>query len=555
MRCPSCRFQRRMTFRSGRRLYKREVEASREKLFSPFPPDIPFKVMDEKYWWSDVWDPMEYGRDYDFSRPFFEQFRELQLAVPMPHRRVLNGINSDYSENAVDIKNCYLCFNAGFTENSLYSESINGCRECVDTLKVENCELSYELFNCSRCSNTLFSSHCEGCLDVVFSVDLVGCQYCFGCVNLRNKKYYIFNKPYSREEYFNKIKDYDLGSYKTVQELLNKIAKLSLNLPVRFLRGLHNVNVSGDYLYRCKDTNESFHCADLERCSYCQLILFAKSSDCFDISVAGGQLCYELQEAGGYGVKFSWVCIPSYTLKLAGFLSLQYCMYCFGGSTSNLFGCVGVRNKQYCILNKQYAREEYEALVPKIIQHMNEKPFFDKKGREYRYGEFFPPEFSPLPYNETWAQDYFPLTKESAEEYGFWWREEESEPLYKATKSAGELPDNIKDADDSILKEIIGCANGPHVFKIIPDELKFYRRMNLPLPRLCFNCRHLERAKKRNPLRLWSRQCMCDYQVYKNTASHEHHKEGRCPNKFETSYAPERQETVYCEQCYQSEIV
>jgi hypothetical protein len=543
-------------------LHKRKVEFSNKEVFSPFPINSPFRVFDEKYWWSDAWDPMDYGREYDFSRSFFEQFCELQLAVPMPHRRVLSGIHSDYSENAVSIKNCYLCFNAGFTEDSLYSESINRCKECVDTLKVEECELSYELFNCQKCFRTLFSSHCLECVDLAFSIDLVGCQNCFGCVSLRNKKYYIFNQPYSREEYFERIREYNLGSARVVSELQKKVAELALRMPVKFFRGQHNVSVRGDYLDRCKNTKDSFYCCDLENCSYCQLILFAKSSDCMDISVAGGQLCYELQEAGGYEAKFSWVCIPSNTLELAGFVSLQYCMYCFGASSSNLFGCIGLRNKQYCILNKQYSKEEYEELVPKIIDHMNKMPYVvekrDEKGEmkkiEYRYGEFFPSEFSPLPYNETWAQDYYPLTKEKAEANGFLWNEV-AQSSYQSTKNSETLPDDIKEIDDSILEDIIQCAQCSSAFKIIPQELQFYRRMNLPLPKLCFNCRHRERAKGRNPLKLWHRQCMCDYNVFKNSANHPHHKEGRCPNEFETSYAPDRPEIVYCESCYQSEVI
>ena len=75
-------------------------------------------------------------------------------------------------------------------------------------------------------------------------------------------------------------------------------------------------------------------------------------------------------------------------------------------------------------------------------------------------------------------------------------------------------------------------------FKIIPDELQFYQRMNLPLPRLCPNCRHYNRLKQRNPLKLWHRSCM---------------KEG-CTNEFETSYAPDRPEIIYCESCYNKEI-
>ena len=83
--------------------------------------------------------------------------------------------------------------------------------------------------------------------------------------------------------------------------------------------------------------------------------------------------------------------------------------------------------------------------------------------------------------------------------------------------------------------------------------------MNLALPRLCPNCRHYQRLKQRNPLKLWHRKCTCagqkdDKGIYQNTAKH-FHDNNHCTNEFETSYAPERLEIVYCEQCYNSEVV
>jgi len=231
-------------------------------------------------------------------------------------------------------------------------------------------------------------------------------------------------------------------------------------------------------------------------------------------------------------------------------------------SSSNLFGCVGLRNKQYCILNKQYAKEEYEELVPKIIAHMNEMPCTDKQVRTYKYGEFFPAELSPFAYNETVAQEYFPLTKEEALEQGYAWKDPDARD-YKITKKPGELPDNIKDVHESILKEVIGCAHEgkclhqcTSAFKIIEPELQFYGKMNVPLPRLCPNCRHYERLAQRNPLHLWRRKCMClptGRQAIRNTAKH-FHGDDPCPNEFETSYAPDRPEIIYCEQCYNAEV-
>jgi hypothetical protein len=202
----------------------------------------------------------------------------------------------------------------------------------------------------------------------------------------------------------------------------------------------------------------------------------------------------------------------------------------------------------------------------------------DKKGRVYKYGEFFPPELSPFAYNETIAQEYFPLTKEQALAQGYAWKDPEERNIHPDIRTE-DLPDHIKDVKDDILGKIIQCGHSQikedgtlemgcneqctTAFKIIPQELQFYRRMNLPLPRLCPNCRHYQRLKQRNPLKLWHRKCMCQGKygtnnlqltTYNNTVTH-FHGDQPCPNEFETSYAPDRPEIVYCEECYNAEVV
>jgi hypothetical protein len=200
---------------------------------------------------------------------------------------------------------------------------------------------------------------------------------------------------------------------------------------------------------------------------------------------------------------------------------------------------------------------------------MNEIPYVDTKGRTYGYGEFFPQEFSPFAYNETIAQDYFPIGEKEAVTNGFRWKKGEKKD-YSVTKSFSEIPSNIKNVDDSIVNEIISCEHGGScdercstAFRITPQELQLYRKMNIPVPHLCPGCRHFVRLKKRNPLKLWHRQCMCSQPTtgniqsgtaYKNTVAHEHG-DKPCPNEFETSYAPERPEIVYCESCYQHEMI
>jgi hypothetical protein len=223
--------------------------------------------------------------------------------------------------------------------------------------------------------------------------------------------------------------------------------------------------------------------------------------------------------------------------------NIDYSLFCM--NSKDLFGCVGLKKRQYCIFNKQYTKEEYCKFREELIRHMNDNPYIDAKRNIYKYGEFFPVEISPYPYNDTTAQEFFPLTKEQALAQGYKWKDKEDRN-YNIDIKTEDMPDNITDITDDITTKVIECAHKgtcnhqcTEAFKIIPEELAFYRRMNLPLPSLCPNCRHCERLNQRNPMKLWHRQCM----------------NPGCSNTFETSYSPERPEIVYCEKCYQQEVI
>jgi hypothetical protein len=218
-----------------------------------------------------------------------------------------------------------------------------------------------------------------------------------------------------------------------------------------------------------------------------------------------------------------------------------------------------MRNKKYCILNKQYTKEEYEKLVQKIITQMSEMPYVDMAGRRYGYGEFFPSDISLYGYNETVAMDYYPLSKKEASRQGFLWNDHES------TKVQGEgyiVPDDISEVSDDILKKIIICEESGRPFRLLPMELTFYRRMNLPVPVRAPLQRHKDRIARLTPRKLFSRTCMCkgeksdingDGFSYMNHTDHGH-PNGVCGVEMETPYSPERPEIVYCESCYQHEI-
>ncbi|MDA2935595.1 hypothetical protein MYX06_00030 [Patescibacteria group bacterium AH-259-L05] len=545
-------------------LYKGTCDLCQKEIISLFDSNTPFPVYCNACWWSDKWDPIDYGQEYDFSQSFFEQFQELYSKVPWPALQTIEPslVNSEYCNICSYLKNCYLLFNSDYSEDCVYGTYVERSKQCLDNAMIDLCELCYEGTNIQKCFKTMFSSNCWECVDVYFSRNLRGCQNCFGCINLRNKKYFIFNKSYTKDKYFKELEKFKLGSYETVEQLRKKLQELNLTYPKKYMEGLQSKNVSGDYIFFSKNIFQSFEIGGAEDCKFCQFLFISPTKDSYDFTMWGGNATqmYECMGCGGgqNNIRFSYECWSDDTMNL------EYCMLS-KKSCSDLFGCVALGKKSHCILNKQYDEDSFKKLRTKIIQHTREMPYKDKRGRTYTYGEFLSPDFSVFAYNESFVYEHFPLTKKQALEQGYSWKDLK-ERGYEVTAEPQDLPDHIKDVQDDILKKVIGCQHQGKcneqcttAFKIIPQELQFYKKMNLPLPRFCPNCRHYQRLKQRNPLKLWHRECQCaggksDNKVYKNAIKH-FHGSNHCPNEFETTYSPKRKEIVYCEKCYQQEVV
>ena len=539
--CFTCRIMRRLCWRNEMSLFKRKCDAPGhdETLISLYPPDEKLVVYDSKYWWSDSWDPLSYGKEYDFTQPFFLQWKELRDNFPLQILSNSKAVNSDYCNVAEDSKNSYMCSGSWRIEQCFYSNRVTAIKDCSDLYVAHDSELCYDGILYSNCYHVLYSINCKNCVDSYFLYDCVGCVNCFGCSNLRNKSYCMWNEQLSKEEYSEELSKLNLKSFREIEKNKNKFSELCLKSIHRFSTQVKTVDSTGDNLEEVKNCHYCFDASNgpIEDCKYSHW-MESKVKDGYDAGPGVGlaELVYEVFDTGIGNSR------NLFTSVVYSSNDIEYSFNCHG--CSNLFGCIGLRNKKYCILNKQYDKEEYNSITPKIKQQMMEIPYIDKNGILYKYGEFFPSELSPFCYNETQAQDYFPMTREEALERGYKWRDKKPNN-YEITVKADNLQDDFNDIDDSITDEVIECAHKGKcshrcslAFKIIPDELSMYKKIGVPIPRLCFFCRHEERLSKRNPLKLWHRKCMHD----------------GCNNEFETSYAPERPEIIYCERCYQQEV-
>ncbi|MCX6751723.1 MAG: hypothetical protein NT161_03110 [Candidatus Nomurabacteria bacterium] len=535
--CPECRLIRRLSWRNERSLFHAKCDNCEKKIFSSYASDSISPVFCKDCWFSDAWDPLAYGKEYDFSKPFFLQFKELFNKVPKLNLFHINSKNSDYSNIIRDCKNVYLSYSIVEGEDIFYSKDIDHSRQIFDSLTINDCEKSAFLVYCANDYNVIYSITVLDCFDSMFLYDCRNCSNCFMSANLRNQQYVFREKKYPKEEYFNLISKINTGSYEEFEKLIVEFEKMKERAIHRYSQvGKLVINSTGDAISNTRNSRECFNAYDMENTKWTYRCFALK--DAYDSNYGGlnSELVYEFISGGKEQSK------AFFTVAAMNFLRDTY--YTGWSNGFKLFGCFGVRNGKYCILNKQYTEEQYEELVPKIIKHMVEIPFEGEDGRKYYFGDFFPFELSFYAYNESAAQEIFPLTFEQIKNKGYIYRESEKKK-YEITKRTEDLPDNIFEITDNILKEIIECEHKGRclhqcttAFKIHPEELSFYRNFKLPIPRSCPNCRFYKRLEYRNPWKLWHRKCM---------------KEG-CQNEFETSYAPDRPEIVYCERCYQQEV-
>lgn len=514
--CYLCRLQRKMPWRAELHLFQRTSDFSGKPMLSFYPPDADCKVYSIDEWYSDNWDALEYGRDFDFNRPFFEQFVELIKVVPLMGMSGFGHENSDYVNNASWCKNCYLIAGANKDEDCYYCNFVNDSKNCVDSAFIRYCELCYECIDCWNCYDLKYSYNCHGCSESYFLHNCKNCQNCFGSVNLVNKKFVYFNEQLSEEEYFKRVNALGLDKRSNVKKIAEYFEQHRLKYPYKYMNGEMNENASGGEVMNSRNIENCFDVSGLEDCKNCNWLHDAK--DCMDIYSWGFPLeqCYECMEAGD-GSKNTIFSSITYNSS-----DTMYSFYTV--SSQHIFGCVGMKHKKYCIFNKQYTQEEYETLVPKIIEHMKSTG---------EWGEFFPYWVCPLKYNQSIAQDYFPIDQAAAERLGAKWA---VEPEYVIPEDAFEIPDSVNAVGESICEKTLYCKANGKPYRIIPQEFAFYIKQGIPVPDVCFNERHMRRLAKRHQRRLYDRNC------------------AKCGVGIQTAYGPDRPEIVYCEACYLAEV-
>lgn len=494
--CPEDRERRRLAWRNERHLYKRACGLCARSILSVFHETCSFPIYCDKCFWSDQWDARSYGIELDLNRSFFEQIFELAQRVPRLAITRLNSVNCDYTLNSIDNKNCYLTSGADYNNDCFYSINTQRNKDCSDCYFIKDSELSYGCSDSIRLYKSIGCQDCEGVSHSWFLFDCKNCQDCAFSSNLRNKRYVFLNQQYSPEEYGRKLTECLRNLFEQPDWLEKNIQSVRKNSIYPFAFNIQSENVSGNHILKSKNSHHVFDTEEVEDCKYVYYGL--KLKDSYDMTAVGFDtaLLYEIQSGtSAYDCKF---CVGSWNVS-----GLQYCISCF--HSKDCFGCISLSNhKEYCILNKQYRKEEYELLKKQLVEVM-------KKSGEY--GEFFPASLCPYEYNRSAAYDYMPLSKNEALKRGFRWYEGPNELSLSS-------PDSLE------------CKMCSKNYRLIKEEVALYERLSIPKPRFCWSCRAKKLIDLRPPRKLVSRNCM------------------KCGVVIQTSYSHEWTEKVYCEKCY-----
>ena len=484
--CPEERRRRKLPYKNYFSLFRRTDAETGEKFISTYPPDSSYTVYSQPHWWSDSWEGKDYAKEYTREKSVFEQIHELQLSVPLPalDNSYRDLENSEYINGNGKSKNCYLISNGNNNEKCLYSWYIFGSSNVIDSNYITECEYCSHSQHLWKCYDVHHSWDTSECRESRYCFSCIWCHHILGWVGLTNQSYQILNISCTKEEFETTLEKLKKDAHfrrdfeSKTRELIGRIW-----LKRNILTG--SIDTTGDFCYDSKNAYECYNVGDCENVFY--ITDSYDTKDSMDISMWGDntRLSYDCIDIGLNVSNLYWS-----TACWDGAVYNFYSYKCH--ACSYVFGCVWLKNQSYCILNKQYTKEEWEETIKKMIRQMQ---------KEETWGEFLDPRYAFYAYNESHAMEQLPLAKEEVTARWFRWSDRAESIPEGITKMipGGRLPESIEWIPDDVLDWAIQCRITGKYFKIQPLELDMLRRFSLPLPQI----HPIERIQKRF---LWDRR-------------------------------------------------
>lgn len=441
-------------------IHKRKSDFSWKNIISVFPQDCPYPVWHRDEWLKNSNPPSWF---YNKNLDFWEQIWDLFKKCPISHNVWNLNDNCEYTDDCWNSKNCYLCHSLADWEDLSY------CYRVISVKDSQFCVFSYDLQRCYDVIywfdsyNIKYAIDIKRCKNSSFLFDCENLENCLLCWNLKNKKYCIANKQYTKEEYEKEIKKYDLSSRKVYNKLKKQFLDFIENKA--YWKNIHYFNTNNcvwDYIDNSDNSQNCFFVWDTKDCKNWIRSWWVKSSKNF-VSIYESEKIFNstMVQDNCFNISYCWNVIRS--------KNLEYCINCF--DCENCFLSAGLVWKKFFILNKEYKEVEYKKLKYMIISDMKDK---------WVYWDFFPNYFSATSYNESLSWFSYPLSIQEQKELWFnVFNLDDSKNIhYKNVLDIPDILDNTK--KDDIIWAYYDEKN-KKVIQITSLDIEFCTKMNCPL--------------------------------------------------------------------------
>lgn len=293
---------------------------------------------------------------------FYKELQRLLYRYPKSPSEIKDSENSDYGDYLAFCKNMFVAFDCAHSSDCMYVYDSYIAKNCVDCDYAVESELCYESVDPFKCFNSDYIEYGVNVRDSMYSVNCINCNDIFGCVNLQNKSYCLFNRQLSEAEYRQKVTLYKKWP---AEKILSLVEELKLRYPLTQTREAHNENSAyGNYSHYNKNSYMIFDGAHNEACAY--LYDSHHNSTCFDMTCSynDNTLGYQLVDSINL-----FNC--NFAVRSSNAQDSSYIFDC--KNVKNCIGCVGLSNKQYCILNRQLNKDDYERISKLLSNELKQK--------------------------------------------------------------------------------------------------------------------------------------------------------------------------------------
>lgn len=294
---------------------------------------------------------------------FFSELKKITNSFPKEPATVLRSESCEFCNEVYDSKNMFYCFDSYKSTDSSYIFDSFMCANCLDCDYAVEAQLCYECVDPYKAFNCNYVEYCDNIRDSSYCYNCSNCNDVFGCANLKNKSFCIFNRQLTESEYKEQIKKYRELS---PQEVLHMVDEIKKKFPLtQTIGGETNENSDfGNYIHYSRNCYLSFDAAHDQDCGYLYDSFYCKTS--YDLTYVANnvELTYEaIDSIGLFNCNFithSADCQDSF-----------YLLDC--SNVKNSIGCVSLKNKEFCILNRQLTKEQYQIVSEQLLKELKDK--------------------------------------------------------------------------------------------------------------------------------------------------------------------------------------